>query len=86
VQEVAQRGYGVSQGGFESGISTIVAPVYGGAKREVQAALSITVPSAQISPDELAKLVDFVKIAADQLTARITNNNSSTQAANQQAA
>jgi DNA-binding IclR family transcriptional regulator len=97
VQEVAQRGYGVSQGGFESGISTIVAPVYGGekrantgeTKREIQAALSITVPSAQISPDELAKLVDFVKIAADQLTARITNNNGSsnaTQAANQQAA
>ncbi len=93
VQEIAQRGYGVSQGGFESGISTIVAPVYGGgkvaAKREVQAALSITVPSAQISPDELAKLVDFVKIAADQLTARISNNNganNATQAANQQAA
>jgi DNA-binding IclR family transcriptional regulator len=86
VQEVAQRGYGVSQGGFESGISTVVAPVYGGARREVQAALSISVPSAQILPEELAKLIESVKSAADQLTARITNTNSATQAANQQAA
>jgi DNA-binding IclR family transcriptional regulator len=96
VQEVALRGYGVSQGGFESGISTIVAPVYGGgkggAKREVQAALSITIPSTQISPDEISKLVDSVKSAANQLTARITNTNSgnsansATLSANQQAA
>jgi DNA-binding IclR family transcriptional regulator len=68
VQEVVKQGYGVSQGGFESGISTIAAPVFG-AKREVQAALSITVPSAQIAPDELSQLVDSVKSAATQLTA-----------------
>jgi DNA-binding IclR family transcriptional regulator len=86
VKTVSEQGFGVSQGGFESGISTIVAPVFGGSKREVQAALSITVPSAQISPKELSKLVDSVKIAAHQLTARITNVNSATHAANQVAA
>jgi DNA-binding IclR family transcriptional regulator len=60
--------------------------VYGGNKREVQAALSITVPSAQISPDELSKLVESVKNAASQLTARITNTNGSTNATHQLAA
>jgi DNA-binding IclR family transcriptional regulator len=82
VKEVAQSGYGVSQGGFESGISTIVAPVFGGSRREVQAALSISVPSAQISPDELSKLVDSVKNAANQLTARISNLNNTSNYSN----
>lgn len=46
VQDAA-RGYGISQGGFESGISTIAAPVMDG-RHAVTAAISVTVPEAQV--------------------------------------
>jgi DNA-binding IclR family transcriptional regulator len=81
VKDITNNGYGVSQGGFESGISTIAAPVYG-PKRDVQAALSISVPAAKIPSQELSELIDRVKDAAHQLTARINEAHNSTSATN----
>ncbi|QHE85525.1 IclR family transcriptional regulator [Hydrogenophaga sp. BPS33] len=66
------RGYGVSQGGFETGISTIAAPVFND-RGEVAAAVSITVPAQQVQPGELEVLINQVREAADRLTARISH-------------
>lgn len=66
------NGYGVSQGGFESGISTIAAPVFND-RGEVAAAVSITVPAQQVQPGELEVLVNQVREAAAQLTERISH-------------
>ena len=69
--DVAQ-GYGVSQGGFETGISTIAAAVRNRAG-EVLAALSITVPAQAIAPAQLALLAPQVCAAAAQLSERISH-------------
>ena len=66
------NGYGVSQGGFETGISTIAAPVFND-RGEVTAAVSIAVPAQKINDTELADLVEHVKTAAAQLTDLISH-------------
>lgn len=66
------RGYGISQGGFETGISTIAAPVFND-QREVTAAISITVPAQQLSEEQSATLIPLVQQAAAQLTQRISH-------------
>jgi DNA-binding IclR family transcriptional regulator len=65
-------GYGISQGGFETGITTIAAPVFNEQLRVV-AAVSITVPRQQISPEETEHLVPLVRQAAQQLTQRLSH-------------
>ena len=65
-------GYGISQGGFETGITTIAAPVLN-EQRRVVAAVSITVPQQQISPEQAAQLVPLVRQAAEQLTERLSH-------------
>ena len=65
-------GYGLSQGGFETGISTIAAPVFND-DHEVVAAVSITVPAQQLSNDQATTLVPLVQQAAQQLTQRISH-------------
>jgi DNA-binding IclR family transcriptional regulator len=65
-------GYGISQGGFETGITTIAAPVFN-EQRRVVAAVSITVPQQQISPEETERLVPLVRQAAQQLTQRLSH-------------
>lgn len=65
-------GHGVSMGGFESGISTVAAPVFN-ERGEVTAALSITVPQPQIEPAALASLVAMVCEAATKLSQRISH-------------
>lgn len=72
IDEDKARGFGVSQGGFESGISTIAAPVYND-RHEVTAAISITVPAQQVPQAELDVLVQQVRYAATQLTERISH-------------
>jgi len=69
----AARGYGISLGGFESGISTIAAPVFND-RHEVCAAISVTVPSQQVSDEERDALITKVRTAADQLTQRISHS------------
>lgn len=66
--DVAQ-GYGVSQGGFETGISTIASAVRNQAG-DVLAALSITVPAQSIPAAQLAALAPQVCAAAMQLSER----------------
>lgn len=66
------NGYGISQGGFETGISTIAAPVLND-RRHVTAAVSLTVPSQQIDADQARSLVQLVQQAAAQLTQRISH-------------
>lgn len=65
-------GYGTSQGGFESGISTVVAPVTNDLN-EVVAAISVTIPSQRIDPQNLPGVVQAVQDAAAQLTQRVSH-------------
>ena len=66
------NGYGVSQGGFETGISTIAAPVFND-RQQVVAAVSLTVPAQQIEADQARSLVQLVQQAAAQVTQRISH-------------
>jgi DNA-binding IclR family transcriptional regulator len=65
-----QRGHGISMGGYESGISTVAAPVFSGPGK-VAAAISVTVPAQSIEAPELAELVAMVCDAARQLSDRL---------------
>ncbi len=65
------QGFGVSQGGFDAGISTIAAPVLGERGQPI-AAISITVPHNPIDPLALPALVEQVKAAAQQLSQRVS--------------
>ena len=66
------QGFGISQGGFESGISTIAAPVFNDQQQTV-AAISITVPAQRVEPEQARVLVAQVREAALQLTQRISH-------------
>lgn len=66
------NGYGISQGGFEAGISTIAAPVFND-RLEVLAAVSITVPAQHLDNNISNMLVPQVREAAQQLTERISH-------------
>ena len=66
------NGYGISQGGYETGISTIAAPVFND-KGEVVAAVSITVPAQHLDASQTDVLVPQVQAAAAQLTERMSH-------------
>ncbi len=70
IDEASEMGYAVSQGGFESGISTIAAPVFNEDKL-VCAAVSVTVLSARIPEDKLPLLITQVRESAHLLTWRM---------------
>jgi DNA-binding IclR family transcriptional regulator len=70
VDEAHETGYAVSQGGFESGISTIAAPVFNEEKK-VCAAISVTVLSSRIPEDKLPLLITQVRESAHVLTWRL---------------
>lgn len=72
IQEDRAKGYGVSMGGFETGISTVAAPVFN-ERGAVTAAVSIAVPAQRIDDSMLPALVDMVRTAAAQLTERISH-------------
>lgn len=72
VQSDAKRGWGISQGGFEAGISTIAAPVFN-ERHQVCAAISITVPASRIDPAQADTLVAHVCDAASALTQRLSH-------------
>ncbi|RZL88576.1 MAG: IclR family transcriptional regulator, partial [Variovorax sp.] len=67
-----EHGWGMSQGGFETGISTIAAPVFND-RREVVAAVSITVPSQHIDAAQIEHLAQETRRAAALLTQRISH-------------
>ncbi|MBL0420636.1 IclR family transcriptional regulator [Ramlibacter sp. AW1] len=62
-----ERGYAISQGGYETGITTVAAPVFND-RHEVVAAISITVPAQQIPAERTAILVPQVMQAAANLS------------------
>ncbi len=68
----ARRGYGVSQGGFETGISTVAAPVFDDHHR-IAAAVSVTVPAQQVEPQALEDILTRVRDAATRLSQRISH-------------
>jgi DNA-binding IclR family transcriptional regulator len=70
IDEAQAAGYAVSQGGFESGISTIAAPVFNEDK-QVCAAVSVTVLSSRIPEDKLPLLITQVRESAHVLTWRL---------------
>ncbi len=70
VDEDRQRGFGISQGGYEIGISTIAAPVFDDRDRVV-AAVSVTVTANRVQADKLESLVAQVRAAAAKLSQRI---------------
>lgn len=72
IEEDAQRGYGISEGGFESAISTIAAPVFDDHQR-VSAAVSVTVPAQQVDPQHRDALVAQVRSAAQRLSQCISH-------------
>jgi DNA-binding IclR family transcriptional regulator len=72
IDEDRTRGYAVSQGGFETGISTIAAPVFND-RNEVVACVSITVPAQRVQEGELDALINQVREAAAELTERISH-------------
>ena len=65
-----ERGYGVSMGGYEAGISSIAAPVFNEQGR-VTAAVSISVPAGHIDEPELSPLIETVRAAAAQMNKRL---------------
>lgn len=73
IEEAAKEGIAVSQGGFESGISTIAAPVFNGEK-QVCAAISVTVLSSKIPEDKLPTLLMQVRESAHTLTWRLQHS------------
>lgn len=70
IDEAAAAGYAVSQGSFESGISTIAAPVFNEDKK-ICAAVSVTVLSARIPDADLPRLITQVRESAHTLTWRL---------------
>lgn len=72
IEADAQRGYGISQGGFEAGISTIAAPVFDD-HHHIAAAVSVTVPSQRIDAQALDGIVAQVCDAALRLSQRISH-------------
>ena len=73
IDEAAKDGIAVSQGGFESGISTLASPVFDG-DGKVCAAISVTVLSARIPDENLPLLKVQVKEAAHTLTWRLKHS------------
>ncbi len=67
-----KRGYAVSMGGYETGISSVAAPVLN-AQGRVTAAISISVPAERIEAATLAKLVEHVRAAAAQMSRRLSH-------------
>lgn len=72
VEADTQRGYGICQGGFESGVSSIAAPVMG-ANRQVCAAINITVLASRIEATAVPTLVNHVRQAAKTLSRRMSH-------------
>ena len=69
----ARRGYGVSQGGYDAGISTVAAPVFDEHHR-VAAVVNVTVSANQIDPALLDTLVSQVCQAAARLSERLNHS------------
>lgn len=70
VRDDAARGYAISQGGYEAGVSTIAAPVFD-EHGAVAAAVSVTLPVSHIAAPQQERLVALVVEAGAKLSRRI---------------
>ena len=68
----AQRGYGISQGGYDAGISTVAAPVFD-EHHKVAAVVNVTVSANRIEPRTIDNLVAQVCQAAARLSQRLNH-------------
>ncbi|TFY97246.1 IclR family transcriptional regulator [Ramlibacter rhizophilus] len=66
------KGWGLSQGGYETGITTLAAPVFN-EQHEVVAAISITVPSQQVPAEKVSVLAPQVMQAAATLSGLLSH-------------
>jgi DNA-binding IclR family transcriptional regulator len=76
----ARQGHAISEGGFESGLSVVAAPVFDQAGK-VAAAVSVTVPLPSIDAALASTLVAAVRAAAARLTQRLCHQPASGQGA-----
>ncbi len=68
----AARGYGISEGGYETNICTVAAPVFDD-HHKVAAAISVTIPGPRVEAEHLPVLVAQVQQAAARLTQCISH-------------
>jgi len=68
----AQRGYGISQGGYDAGISTIAAAVFD-EHHKIAAVVNVTVSANRIEPTSMDTLVAQVCQAAARLSERLNH-------------
>lgn len=68
-----KRGWAISEGGFETGISTIAAPVVAG-RGHVTAVVSVTVPAQRIDAERAQTLAEQVQEAAAEIATRLTHS------------
>jgi DNA-binding IclR family transcriptional regulator len=71
------RGWAMSEGGFETGISTIAAPVSQGGGR-IAAVVSVTVPAQRVEPARARMLAEQVREAAAEISVRLAQFSSET--------
>lgn len=69
----AQRGFGISQGGYDAGISTVAAPVFD-EQHKIAAVVNVTVSANRIAPDVIDALVAQVCQAAARLSERLNHS------------
>ncbi len=68
----AQRGYGISQGSYDAGISTVAAPVFS-ERQHVAAVINVTVSANRIAAASMDPLVAEVCRAARSLSQRLNH-------------
>ena len=73
IEADAQRGYGVSQGGYDAGISTVAAPVFD-ERHKVAAVINVTVSANRIAASAMDTLVAEVCQAAIKLSQRLNHS------------
>lgn len=71
-----RRGWAMSEGGYEAGISTVAAPILG-ADGRVMAVVSLTVPAERIDPAHAEVLGPQVHQAACEIGQRLADGNGS---------
>lgn len=67
LQADRERGYAISRGYFENGVSSIAAPVYGG-QGQIVGALNVTLPNRNLSADEIDDFLSQVLKASGNLS------------------
>jgi DNA-binding IclR family transcriptional regulator len=67
-----QKGWAISEGGFETGISTVAAPVVDRDER-IAAVVSVTVPAQRIEPQLAEHLVEHVRASATEISQRLSS-------------